>query len=78
MLLCESSIAALYTDFKQGGDKHLQVRNALEQERLAVPPESEYAREIDYALKSLAEAFSQEVVFDQVLNRMIRSRSSNG
>jgi len=60
MLLCESSIAALYTDFKHGGVRHQHVRTALEQERLAVPPESEYAREIEDALRSLDEVFTQE------------------
>jgi len=78
MLLCESSIAALYTDFKHGGVKHQHVRSALEQERLAVPPESEYAREIEYALKSLDEAFAQEFQFDGILPRRGRARSALG
>jgi hypothetical protein len=75
MLLCESSIAALYTDFKHGGDKYRQVRDALERERLAVPPESEYAREIDCALRSLAEVFSHEPSFNQVLQGFMRHRA---
>lgn len=60
MLLCESSLAALYTDFKHGGDKYRQVRDTLERERLAVAPESEYAREIASALKSLDEVFARD------------------
>jgi len=78
MLLCESSIAALYTDFKHGGVRHQHVRTALEQERLAVPPESEYAREIEDALKSLDEVFTQEVDVDEILPRRIRSRGPVG
>jgi hypothetical protein len=77
MLLCEASIAALYTDFKHGGDKYLQVLRALERERLAVPPESEYAREIDSALKDLADVFAQEARVDNVLKRFIRSRGQS-
>jgi hypothetical protein len=81
MLLCESSIAALYTDFKQGGNKHVHVRTALERERLAVPPDSEYAREIDLALKSLNAVFSpshdagSQSNFESVLQRLIRARN---
>lgn len=78
MLLCEASIAALYTDFRHGGDKYLQVRDALERERRAVPPESEYAREIDSALKDLAKVFSPDTAFDDVLQRFIRPRSQPG
>lgn len=78
MLLCESSIAALYTDFKQGGVKHQHVRHALEQERLAVPPESEYAREIESALKILDDVFTQELVFDEILLRRTRQRGALG
>lgn len=78
MLLCESSIAALYTDFKQGGVKHQHVRSALEQERLSVAPDSEYAREIDNALKSLDEVFTQELAFDEVLLRRTRQRGALG
>jgi len=75
MLLCESSIAALYTDFKQGGDKYLQVRTTLERERLAVPPDSDYAREIEFALKSLDEVFAPRSQSDGLVARFIRSRS---
>ena len=78
MLLCESSIAALYTDFKHGGVKHQHVRSALEQKRLAVPPESEYAREIEDALKSLDDAFAQELVFDDMVPRRVRPRGPLG
>jgi hypothetical protein len=74
MLLCESSIAALYTDYRQGGDKYLQVRTALERERLAVPPDSEYAREIEFALKSLDEVFAPRSEFETLVARFIRPR----
>ena len=73
MLLCESSIAALYTDFKHGGVRHQHVRSALEQERLAVPPESEYAREIEDALKSLDDVFTQELEVYEILPRRVRA-----